>query len=45
LVPSWFMIFDLEPLSSSFDFVFDSEIFKSFPCLNPSSLPSCNLVS
>ncbi|GJT77628.1 hypothetical protein Tco_1044353 [Tanacetum coccineum] len=29
LVPSCFAIFDLEPLSSSFDFVFASEIFKS----------------
>ncbi|GKD80595.1 hypothetical protein Tco_1347434 [Tanacetum coccineum] len=29
LVPSCFMIFDLEPLSLSFDFVFTSEIFKS----------------
>ncbi|GJW00622.1 hypothetical protein Tco_1555873, partial [Tanacetum coccineum] len=31
LVPSCFVIFDLEPLSLSFDFVFSSEIFKSFP--------------
>ncbi|GJZ98404.1 hypothetical protein Tco_0670857, partial [Tanacetum coccineum] len=30
LVPSCFVIFDLEPLSLSFDFVFMSEIFKSF---------------
>ncbi|GKE19289.1 hypothetical protein Tco_1426866 [Tanacetum coccineum] len=30
LVPSCFVIFDLEPLSLSFDFVFLSEIFKSF---------------
>ncbi|GKE30022.1 hypothetical protein Tco_1445406 [Tanacetum coccineum] len=30
LVPSCFMIFDLEPLSLSFDFVFTFEIFKSF---------------
>ncbi|GKE33975.1 hypothetical protein Tco_1453297, partial [Tanacetum coccineum] len=29
LVPSCFVIFDLEPLSLSFDFVFCSEIFKS----------------
>ncbi|GJS67043.1 zinc knuckle CX2CX4HX4C containing protein [Tanacetum coccineum] len=29
LVPSCFVIFDLEPLSLSFDFVFSSEIFKS----------------
>ncbi|GJT05702.1 hypothetical protein Tco_0840164 [Tanacetum coccineum] len=29
LVPSCFVIFDLEPLSLSFDFVFASEIFKS----------------
>ncbi|GJS42975.1 hypothetical protein Tco_0568018 [Tanacetum coccineum] len=30
LVPSCCVIFDLEPLSLSFDFVFKSEIFKSF---------------
>ncbi|GJY24498.1 hypothetical protein Tco_0398156 [Tanacetum coccineum] len=29
LVPSCFMIFDLEPLSLSFDFIFTSKIFKS----------------
>nr|GEV10984.1 hypothetical protein [Tanacetum cinerariifolium] len=29
LVPSCFVIFDLEPLSLSFDFVFTSETFKS----------------
>ncbi|GJT88937.1 ATP synthase subunit beta, mitochondrial-like protein, partial [Tanacetum coccineum] len=29
LIPSCFAIFDLEPLSLSFDFVFTSEIFKS----------------
>ncbi|GJT98175.1 hypothetical protein Tco_1093693 [Tanacetum coccineum] len=29
LVPSCCVIFDLEPLSLSFDFVFTSEIFKS----------------
>ncbi|GJT53260.1 hypothetical protein Tco_0988314 [Tanacetum coccineum] len=29
LIPSCFMIFDLEPLSLSFNFVFASEIFKS----------------
>nr|GEX16372.1 hypothetical protein [Tanacetum cinerariifolium] len=29
LVPSCFVIFDLEPLSLSFDFIFSSEIFKS----------------
>ncbi|GJZ49547.1 hypothetical protein Tco_0603737 [Tanacetum coccineum] len=29
LVPSCFAIFNLEPLSLSFDFVFTSEIFKS----------------
>ncbi|GJX10846.1 hypothetical protein Tco_0200705 [Tanacetum coccineum] len=34
LVPLCFVIFDLEPLSLSFDFVFCSEIFKSFPCLS-----------
>ncbi|GKC92057.1 hypothetical protein Tco_1157499 [Tanacetum coccineum] len=44
-VPSCCVIFDLEPLSLSFDFVFSSEIFKSFPCLSLSSLPSCDLVS
>ncbi|GJR13160.1 zf-CCHC domain-containing protein [Tanacetum coccineum] len=31
LVPSCCVIFDLEPLSLSFDFVFDFEISKSFP--------------
>ncbi|GJT01748.1 reverse transcriptase domain-containing protein [Tanacetum coccineum] len=31
LVPSCCVIFDLEPLSLSFDFIFDFEIFKSFP--------------
>nr|GEW24150.1 retrovirus-related Pol polyprotein from transposon TNT 1-94 [Tanacetum cinerariifolium] len=31
LVPSCFMIFDLEPSSLSFDFVFSSEIFKFYP--------------
>ncbi|GJT37507.1 hypothetical protein Tco_0937372 [Tanacetum coccineum] len=31
LVPSCFVIFDLEPLSLSFDFVFSSKIFKSYP--------------
>ncbi|GJW19669.1 hypothetical protein Tco_0027105 [Tanacetum coccineum] len=30
LVPSCFVIFDLDPLSLSFNFVFMSEIFKSF---------------
>ncbi|GJW39426.1 hypothetical protein Tco_0065271 [Tanacetum coccineum] len=45
LVPSCCVIFDLEPLSLSFDLVFSSEIFKSFPCLTLSSLPSCDLVS
>nr|GEX09396.1 retrotransposon protein, putative, Ty3-gypsy subclass [Tanacetum cinerariifolium] len=34
LVPSCRVIFDLEPLSLSFDFVFDFEISKSFPCLS-----------
>ncbi|GJS99855.1 hypothetical protein Tco_0821025 [Tanacetum coccineum] len=33
-----------KPLSLSFDFIFNSEIFKSFPCLSLSSLPSCNLI-
>ncbi|GJT90918.1 hypothetical protein Tco_1079763 [Tanacetum coccineum] len=41
--PSCFVIFDLEPFL--FDFVFNFEIFKSFPCLSLSSLPSCDLVS
>ncbi|GKC35270.1 putative reverse transcriptase domain-containing protein [Tanacetum coccineum] len=45
LVPSCLVIFDLEPLSLSFNFVFNSEIFKSFPCLSLSSLPPCDLVS
>ncbi|GJS73329.1 hypothetical protein Tco_0706170 [Tanacetum coccineum] len=40
LVPSCFAIFDLEPLSSSFDFVFVSEIFKSLSFrLDPSLTP------
>ncbi|GKD55624.1 hypothetical protein Tco_1289011 [Tanacetum coccineum] len=43
LVPSCCVIFDLEPFL--FDFIFNSEIFKSFPCLSLSSLPSCDLVS
>nr|GEX74022.1 hypothetical protein [Tanacetum cinerariifolium] len=34
LVPSCCVIFDLEPLSLSFDFVFDFEISKSFPYLS-----------
>ncbi|GKF22503.1 hypothetical protein Tco_0074825, partial [Tanacetum coccineum] len=35
LVPSCFVIFDLEPLSLSFDFVFCSKIFKSISfCLD-----------
>ncbi|GJY50377.1 hypothetical protein Tco_0441224 [Tanacetum coccineum] len=35
LVPLRFVIFDLEPLSLSLDFIFSSEIFKSFPvCLD-----------
>ncbi|GKE32565.1 hypothetical protein Tco_1451887 [Tanacetum coccineum] len=42
LVPSCHVIFDLEPLSLSFDLVFSFEIFKSFSLR---SLPSCNLVS
>ncbi|GJS08971.1 hypothetical protein Tco_0365767 [Tanacetum coccineum] len=42
LVPSCCVIFDLEPLSLSFDFVFSSDIFKTFSLR---SLPSCNLVS
>nr|GEZ54834.1 hypothetical protein [Tanacetum cinerariifolium] len=37
--------FNMLPLSLSFDFIFDSEIFKSFPCLSLSSFPSCDLVS
>ncbi|GJZ58708.1 mitochondrial proton/calcium exchanger protein-like protein isoform X1 [Tanacetum coccineum] len=32
LVPSCFVVFDLEPLSLSFDFIFMSEIFKSLSC-------------
>nr|GEV00656.1 putative reverse transcriptase domain-containing protein [Tanacetum cinerariifolium] len=42
LVPSCCVIFDLEPLSLSFDFVFNLEIFKSFSLR---SLPSCDHVS
>ncbi|GKC53222.1 hypothetical protein Tco_1075967 [Tanacetum coccineum] len=38
LVPSCCVIFDLKPLSLSFNFVFCSENFKSFPCLSLSSL-------
>ncbi|GKD77681.1 hypothetical protein Tco_1340302, partial [Tanacetum coccineum] len=35
LVPSCYVIFDLEPLSLSFDFAFTSEIFKSLSfCLD-----------
>ncbi|GJR48326.1 hypothetical protein Tco_1316429 [Tanacetum coccineum] len=45
LVPSCCVIFDLEPLSLSFDFVFSSEIFKSSSWRSLSSLPSFNLVS
>ncbi|GJY99020.1 hypothetical protein Tco_0516450 [Tanacetum coccineum] len=41
LVPSCCVIFDLYPLSLSFDFVFDSEFFKS---LSLRSLPPCDLV-
>ncbi|GJY81625.1 hypothetical protein Tco_0494376 [Tanacetum coccineum] len=33
-LPSCCVIFDLEPLSLSFDFFFDFEISKSFPCLS-----------
>nr|GEZ90290.1 hypothetical protein [Tanacetum cinerariifolium] len=29
IVPSWYVIFDLEPLSFSFNFVFTFEMFKS----------------
>ncbi|GJT36614.1 putative ribonuclease H-like domain-containing protein [Tanacetum coccineum] len=42
LVPSCCVVFDLKPFSLSFDFVFSSKIFKSFPCLSSSS---CDLVS
>ncbi|GJV78710.1 hypothetical protein Tco_1514580 [Tanacetum coccineum] len=42
LVPSCSVIYDLEPLSLSFDFVVSSEIFKSFSLR---SLSSCDLVS
>ncbi|GJZ66988.1 hypothetical protein Tco_0630228 [Tanacetum coccineum] len=44
-VPSCFVILDLEPLSLSFDFVFNLEIFKSLSLISLSSLPSCDLVS
>ncbi|GJR03020.1 hypothetical protein Tco_0526004 [Tanacetum coccineum] len=42
LVSSCLVIFDLEPLSLSFDFVFCSEIFKSFSLI---SLPPCVLTN
>ncbi|GJS56697.1 reverse transcriptase domain-containing protein [Tanacetum coccineum] len=45
LVPSCYVIFDLEPLSLSFDFVFSYEIFKSCSLRSLSSLPPCDLVS
>ncbi|GJT90674.1 hypothetical protein Tco_1079519 [Tanacetum coccineum] len=42
LVPSCFVIFDLEPLSLSFYFGFSSEIFKSFPWFPAQSVRSSN---
>ncbi|GKC60721.1 hypothetical protein Tco_1088319, partial [Tanacetum coccineum] len=44
LAPSCCVIFDLEGLWS-FEFVLSSKIFKSYPCLTLSSLPSYDLVS
>nr|GEW11746.1 retrovirus-related Pol polyprotein from transposon TNT 1-94 [Tanacetum cinerariifolium] len=44
LVPSCIVIFDLEPLSLSFDFVFSSEIFKSLSFCLDRLLPPCDLV-
>ncbi|GJT55921.1 hypothetical protein Tco_0990975 [Tanacetum coccineum] len=38
IVPSCCVIFDLDPLSLSFDFVFNPEIVKSFPVIT-SSIP------
>nr|GEW12032.1 hypothetical protein [Tanacetum cinerariifolium] len=45
IVPSCFVIFDLEPLSLSFDFVFLSEIFKSLSFCLDRLFPPCDLVS
>ncbi|GJX99252.1 hypothetical protein Tco_0356271 [Tanacetum coccineum] len=45
LVPSCCVIFDLESLSTSFDFVFSSEIFKPLSLRSLSSFLSCDLVS
>ncbi|GJX29870.1 JmjC domain-containing protein [Tanacetum coccineum] len=42
LVPSCYVIFDLETLSLSFDFVFDFEISKSFPWFPAQSVRSSN---
>ncbi|GKB28562.1 hypothetical protein Tco_0867963 [Tanacetum coccineum] len=44
LVPSCCVIFDLEPLSLSFDFVFSSEIFKSFSFLLTISLDRLDIL-
>ncbi|GJS00988.1 hypothetical protein Tco_0317496 [Tanacetum coccineum] len=44
LVPLCCVIFDLVPFSLSFDFVFSSEIFKSFSLRSLSSLPFCDLM-
>nr|GEW27224.1 reverse transcriptase domain-containing protein [Tanacetum cinerariifolium] len=43
LISSCFVIFDLEPLSLSFDFVFSSEIFKSLSFCLDRLLPPCDL--
>ena len=43
LVPSCFVVFDLELLSLSFDFVFCLRSLNLSPCLSLSSLPSCAL--
>nr|GEW74859.1 putative reverse transcriptase domain-containing protein [Tanacetum cinerariifolium] len=43
LVPSCCVIFDLEPLSLSFDFAFSFDIFKSFHRLSLMSFPSSDL--
>ncbi|GKG02505.1 hypothetical protein Tco_0310141, partial [Tanacetum coccineum] len=44
LVPSCYVIFDLEPLPLSFDFVFYSEIIKSFSFLLTISLDRLDIL-
>ncbi|GKD15688.1 retrovirus-related pol polyprotein from transposon TNT 1-94 [Tanacetum coccineum] len=45
LVPLCCVIFNLKSLSTSFDFVLSSEIFKPLSLRSLSSFPSCDLVS